>query len=578
MEQQLKKRIDIAAGRQPADLLITGGRVADVYSGCFFFVFLAVLDGLIAAVGPWGTYRGIETVDAAGRYLIPGLIDSHIHIESSFLNPAELGRLLVPLGTSTIIADPHEIVNVAGLAGLNYMLEASEGLALDVKFMLPSCVPATSFENAGAVLDAPDMEAPLGNSRILGLGEMMNYPAVANGDEAVLAKIGLALKRGKLIDGHSPGIGGKELAAYAAAMIHTDHECSTVEEMRRRLELGMYVMLRQGSACKDLRNLLPGVNAHNSRRCILCSDDYQPRSILTEGHINNDLRICVESGLEPITAIRMATLNAAECFGLNDRGGFSPGKRADVVIINNLSEFKPGMVFIRGIRAAENGQYLLPPVKRDDTVLRNSFHVKDFSAQKLALRAASDTVTVIDVKPGGVLTGKGRALIRRDESGQFIFTPGDDIAKIAVIERHKNTGNAGVALIRGYGIKQGAVALSVAHDSHNIIVVGCSDNDMAAAVNRLIEMSGGAVLVLDGRVIEEMPLPLGGLMSDRSGEWVDEKLISLQRLAVEQLGVNRDVEPLMTLCFMSLPVIPELKITDRGLFDVGSFNFIQLEC
>ncbi|MCL2878926.1 MAG: adenine deaminase [Treponema sp.] len=574
---ELQKRIDTASGRRPADLLITNGIIADVYSGLFTEGELAVSDGKIAAIGGKGTYRGLETVDAAGQYLLPGLIDSHIHIESSFLCPSELARLLVPLGTSTIIADPHEIVNVAGLAGLDYMLKASEDLALDIKFMLPSCVPAASFENSGASLGAGDMKVPLANSRILGLGEMMNYPGVINGEKDVLDKIFLALQQEKLIDGHSPGLGGSGLAAYAAAMIHTDHECSGAEEMNRRIALGMYILLRQGSACRDLRNLLPGVTAANSRRCVLCSDDYQPRSILNEGHINNDIRICVEFGLDPMTALRMATLNAAECYGLCDRGGFSPGKRADIVLVNNLAEFKPGKVFINGVLAAENGNYLPPVVHHDDTVLRNSIHVKDFSAKKLAMHIASDTVYVIDIKPDGVLTGKGIAQIRKNDAGNFIFDPDADIAKIAVIERHKNTGNVGLGFLRGYGIKRGAIAVSVAHDSHNIIVVGCSDNEMALAVQRIIRLTGGAALVLDDAVIDEMPLPLGGIMSDRPGEWVDEKLKSLGAAAVNILGVRADIEPLMTLCFMALPVIPELKITDRGLFDVASFDFIPLE-
>ncbi|MDR1319617.1 MAG: adenine deaminase [Treponema sp.] len=573
----LRKLIDVAAGRQPADLLVRNGKIADVYSGHFIEGELAVAEGRIAAMGEAGTYGGNKIADAEGQYVLPGFIDSHIHIESSFLTPSELCRLLVPLGTAAIIADPHEIVNVAGLAGLEYMLAASEGLALDIKFMLPSCVPSTPFEHAGALLDAKSLEEPMTKERILGLGEMMNYPGVINGDDDTLDKLLLAIRQGKLIDGHSPGLGGQKLRAYMAGMIHTDHECSSVKEMTERLSRGMYVMLRQGSACRDLRSLIPAVTPENSRRCLLCSDDYQPRSILGEGHINNDLRICVEEGLSPMTALRMATLNAAECFGLRDRGGFAPGLRADMTLVQDLKEFRPERVFIGGEPAAERGRFLLPPGKRDDSAVRGSFHVKDFSVKKLALRLASGSVWVIDIKPGGVLTGKGRAEIRRDASGNFVFDPAADIAKIAVIERHQNTGNVGLGLIRGYGIRRGAAAISVAHDSHNIICAGTNDADMAAAVERIIALGGGAVLTHNGMVLEEMPLPLGGLMSDRDGVWVDEKLSSLQRKAVEDLGVNRGVEPLMTLCFMSLPVIPEIKITDLGLFDVGAFKFIPLE-
>jgi adenine deaminase len=575
----LKKLISTAAGNTPADLLVRGGKIADVYSGRFIEGDLVVTDGLVAAIGKPGLYQGLEIIDAAGQYVLPAFIDSHIHIESSFLSPPELGRLLVPRGTSTIIADPHEIANVAGLAGLDYMLQVSEDIVLDIKFMLPSCVPCTSYEHNGAILDAAVLEAPLKHERILGLGELMDYQGVINENDDILEKILLALNQGKLIDGHSPGLSGRDLSAYMAGMVHTDHECSTVEEMNQRIEMGMYVMLRQGSACHDLQKLLQGVTSQNSRRCLFCSDDCQPKTILEKGHIDNSLRLCVEYGLDPMIALRMATLNAAECFGLKDRGGFAPGLRADIVLLNNLEEFKVSKTFIKGKLAALDGSFLFPhiPPHSGDSILRSSFHVKDFSARKLVLPLNSDHVWVIDVRPGTVVTGKKRATVKRDSSGAFVFNPSVDIAKIAVVERHRNTGNVGLGLIRGYGIRCGAAAISVAHDSHNIIVVGANDNDMVLAVETLISLGGGAVLVRNGTILERMPLPLGGLMSDQTGEWVDLKLRSLQQKAVEELGINKDVEPLMTLCFMSLPVIPELKITDMGLFDTLAFKFIPLE-
>ncbi|MDR0585115.1 MAG: adenine deaminase [Treponema sp.] len=579
----LKKLIAVAAGRRPAELLVRGGKIADVYSGRFIEGDLAIADGLVAVIGGAGSYQGLELIDADGRYVLPAFIDSHIHIESSFLSPPELGRLLVPRGTATIIADPHEVVNVAGLAGLDYMLQASGDIALDIKFMAPSCVPCTPFEHNGAALDAAALETPLKHERILGLGEMMDYQGVINENDDVLEKILLALKQGKLIDGHSPGLGGRDLSAYMAGMIHTDHECSTVEEMQKRLGMGMYVMLRQGSACRDLKKLLPGLTGENSRRCVLCTDDCQPRTIFEEGHIDNHLRLCVEYGLDPMTALRMATLNAAECFGLKDRGGFAPGLRADIALVDNLRDFRVEKVFIKGKLSARDGRFLPPPApprapaRAGGTVLRASFHVKDFSARRLVLPLVSDHVWVIDISPGSVVTGKGKAAVKRDSSGAFQFDPAADVAKIAVVERHRNTGNVGLGLIRGYGIRRGAVAVSVAHDSHNIIAVGAGDGDMAAAVERLIALNGGAVLVRDGAILEEMPLPLGGLMSDQSGEWVDRKLRSLQQKAVDDLGVNDKIEPLMTLCFMSLPVIPCLKITDMGLFDTSAFKFIPVE-
>ncbi|MDR1863335.1 MAG: adenine deaminase [Treponema sp.] len=576
-KKELKNLIDTAAGRVPADLVIRNGIIADVYSGGFIEGDLALSGGLIAALGEKGSYEGRETLDAGGLYVLPGYIDSHIHIESSFLSPSELARLLIPLGTAALIADPHEIVNVRGMAGFDYMLRAAEGLPLDIKFMAPSCVPATAFENAGAVLDAEDLRFPLENERVLGLGEMMDYEGLIRGDEKILAKILLALEKDKLIDGHSPGLSGKGLNAYMAGFIHTEHECSSPEEMRERLSRGMYIMLRQGSACRDLRRLLPAVTRENSRRCLLCSDDCQAGTILEEGHIDKDLRICVEEGLDPMTAIRMATLNPAECFGLDDRGGLAPGKRADLVLVKDLREFKAQRVFLRGVLAAREGVCLLPLPQADSGTVRGSMGVRDFSPERLKLPLSSDQVWVIDLKAGTVVTGKGRARVNRNGAGCFRYDPSLDVVKIAVVERHKNTGNVGLGLLRGYGIKRGAAALSVSHDSHNIIAAGTGDADMAAAVERLIVLGGGAVLARDGKILEDLPLPLGGLMSDLGGGEVAAKLASLKEKAVRELGINADLEPLMSLCFMSLLVIPELKISDRGLFDAGAFKFIDIE-
>ena len=570
----LKKGIDVAAGRIPADLVIKNCKIADVYAGEIIEGSIAVSDGMIAGIGE---YEGLIEVDAQGRYALPGFIDSHIHIESSYVSPEELGRLLVPCGASTIIADPHEIVNVCGLQGLEYMMNASENTALDIRFMLPSCVPATPFENAGATVLAEDMKVVIDREKILGLGEFMNFPGVVFASDDVLDKLLLAKKHHKLIDGHSPGLKGNALNAYAFPQIHNDHECATIQDLRDRISRGMYVMLRQGSACHDLKTLLKGVTVHNSRRCLLCSDDRQPKTILEIGHLDDHLRICVEEGLDPITAIRMASLNAAECFGLSDRGAIAPGLRADIVLVDDLKGFHVNRMFIKGELAAEEGRYLFPVHRYDDSSVRSSFHVKDFSAEKLRLRLKSDEVYVIDVLPGGVVTGKGKANVKWDESGEFVYDPAADIVKVAVIERHKNTGNVALALLRGYGIRHGAVALSIAHDSHNIIVVGTNDADMVFAVERLIEQGGGIVLANDISVLESMPMPLGGIMSDQSGEWVMEKLNVLHEKAYEALGISGSVEPVMTLCFMSLAVIPELKLTDMGLFDVTKFSFIDLE-
>jgi adenine deaminase len=574
-KHSLKKRIDTAAGRRPADLVIKNCRIVDVYNSSIIEgKSIAISDGCIVGIGD---YQGVHEIDAQGQYAAPGFIDSHIHIESSYVTPEEIGRLLVPHGTTTIIADPHEIVNVCGMEGMNYMLEASEGTKLDIRYMLPSCVPATPFENAGAVIDAAKMKEPLRDSRILGLGEFMNYPGVVEADDEVMNKLLIAINGGKLIDGHSPGLTGKELNAYVACGIHTDHECSTEEEMLDRLSRGLYILLREGSACHNLRTLLKAVTPANSRRCLLCSDDRQPETILKLGHLDNHLRICVEEGISPVTAIQMASLNAAECYGLHDRGAIAPGLRADIVLLDNLKDFNVQRVFIQGEEVAREGKYL-PEIRRCDiSAVQGSFHVKDFSVEKLRLKLNSRHVNVIDILPGGVVTAKGMAEVALDEKGEFIWQPEQDIVKAAVVERHRGTGNVGLALIRGYGIRSGAVALSIAHDSHNIITVGTKDEDMALAVESLVKQGGGIVLVKNGEIINCMPMVVGGIMSDRSGEWVSEKLSQIHKDAYEQLGISKAVEPIMTLCFMSLPVIPEIKVTDKGLFDVTRQAFIPIE-
>lgn len=575
MEKQiLKKLIDVAAGREPADLVIKNCKVVDVYSGLVTAGDIALCGGLIAGVGE---YEGKAVVDAEGKYAAPGFIDSHIHIESAFVSPEEIGRLLVPYGGTTIIADPHEIVNVCGIAGMEYMLDAAEETVLDIKYMLPSCVPATPFEHAGANVDAAAMEGPIKDDRVLGLGEFMNFVGVTAADDDALDKLMVAIRAGKLIDGHSPALSGKSLNAYAAAQIHTDHECSTVEEMRDRIARGMYVLMRQGSACHDLRTLLKGVTPENSRRCLLCSDDRQPRTILELGHLDDHLRICVEEGLDPITAIRMATMNAAECFRLYDRGAIAPGLRADIVLLDDLRSFRVRAVFIEGRLAAEDGNYLLPVRRISYEKAAGSVRVKDFSKNKLKLSLKTGHVNTIDIIPGGVVTTKGSAVVKVGSDGDFVFDPALNIAKMVVVERHQMTGNVAKALLRGYGIKRGAVALSIAHDSHNIIAVGVNNDEIAFAIESLIAMNGGVVMVCGGEVLESMPLPIGGIMSDQSGEWVDKKLTSLHETAQKQLGVGNDIEPVMTLCFMSLAVIPEIKLTDKGLFDVTKFDFISLE-
>jgi adenine deaminase len=573
-KEQLKKRIDTAAGRLPADLVIKNAKVIDVFGGSVIEGDIAISDGCIVGVGK---YDGEIIHDAKGKFASPGFIDSHIHIESAYVTPEEIGRLLVPLGTTTIIADPHEIVNIKGHEAISYMLDAADKTVLDIKYMMPSCVPATPFEHAGASVSANDISETLKSGKVLGLGEFMDFPSVVGATDFALDRLMAAHDLGSHIDGHCPGLSENALNAYVSAGISTDHEVTTIEAMSDRISRGMYVLMRQGSACNDLEVLLNGVTTENSSRCLLCSDDRQPKTILEKGHIDNHLRTCVNKGISPITALRMATLNAAECFKLSDRGAIAPGLKADIVLLDDLTDFRVSEVFIEGELVAEGGKYLPEITRSDCSSMESSFHVKDFSKKKLKMQLKSDYVRIIDILPRGVVTGNGRATVKLDADGDFIRDENVDIVKMAVVERHKNTGNVAVALLRGYGIKSGAVALSITHDSHNIITTGTTDDDIAFAVESLIAQGGGVVLVKDGVILQTMPLPVGGIMSTESCEWVNEKLIALHETASTELGISGDVDPLMTLCFMALPVIPELKLTDMGLFDVNEFKFVPIE-
>ncbi|WP_196593065.1 adenine deaminase [Pectinatus sottacetonis] len=573
-KEYLRKLIDTAKGRRKADLVLKNCQIVDVYNAKLIKGDIAVAGASIAGIGK---YTGSEEKNMNGGFVIPGLIDSHIHIESSCVSPEEIGALLVPHGTSTIIADPHEIVNVCGMNGLAYMIKAAANTRLDIKYMMPSCVPATPFEHAGANITADVMRDMMASDKILGLGEFMNFPGVIAADEEVLAKILTAKENGKIIDGHGPGLAGNDLNTYIAAGISDDHECTTVEEMNAKLERGMYILLRNGSACHDLIKLVKGVTAANERRCLLCSDDRQPKTIFSKGHLEDHLRICVRAGLDPFTAIRMATINAAECFGLTDRGGIAPGKKADLVVVDDLENFNVSDVYIDGILTASRGQYLPQIKKYPINKVTGTCHVKDFSQEKLSLKLTSNKVKTIDIMPDGVVTGQGTAIVQLNENSEFVYSPDNDIVKIAVIERHKYTGNVATGLLRNYGIKKGAVAVSIAHDSHNIIAVGTNDKDIYYAVNELIKHQGGIVLSCAAKTIAAMPMPIAGIMSDKDGRWVNDKLTIIHKVAYEKLGINRNIDPIMTLCFMALPVIPKLKITDMGLFDVTKFAFTSVE-
>ncbi len=574
---RIKRLLDVAAGRQRADLCITGAHVVDVYNGEVNDCDVLVADGHFAGFGGDGFPVAHTVVDAHGAYMTPGFVDSHVHIESSHCSPPEFCRLVVPRGTTTVIADPHEICNVCGLAGLDYMLASSENLPLSVFLMIPSCVPATPFENAGATMLADTISQRMDQQRVLGLGELMNYVGVVAADDAILDKLMVARKSHKRVDGHSPSLQGASLDAYAASGVLTDHECETPQDLHERIRRGMYVLLREGSACRNVSALLAGVTDRNQRRCLFCTDDRQPKSILEEGHINNNMRLAVAGGLDPINALCMATINACECYGLRDRGAIAPGMKADFCLLDNLQDFQAIDVYVDGQHVAHEGNYLLPVPHYEPKGVSGKMQVSNFSESRLHLPLSSTTANVIEIIPGGVVTKLSQQPVHvRD--GVWVHDPSVDVLKLAVVERHHGTGNVGVALISGYGLQGGAIGMSIAHDSHNIIVVGDNDHDMAVAVQALVAMGGGIVMAKDGKVLDSLCLPIAGLMTDETAMSVDQSLSRMHQVAVKQLHVNTDVDPFMTLCFMALPVIPAVKLTDEGLFDVTTFSFIPVSC
>lgn len=575
--EELEKMINVAAGREPADLMVKNCNIVDVFNRTTFRGDVLVSGSRIAGFGGEGFPAALKVVDANGSYLVPGLVNGHVHIESSHCSPEEYARMVVPCGTTTAVCDPHEICNVCGLDGLDYMLEASRNLPADLFFMFPSCVPATPFEHAGDVLLADSVRKRIDDPRILGLGELMNLPGVVLCDKDVIDKVMVCKEAGKHIDGHSPSATGSQLDAYCSSLVVNDHECETPEELVEKVRKGMYVMLREGSACKNLLKLLKGVTQYNMDRCLFCTDDRQPKSILEEGDIDNNVRLAIQGGLEPIDAIRMATINGALCHRLHDRGAIAPGYKADFLIVDDLRQFRPRMVFHNGTAVAENGKYLFKSSASDASKVSGRMLVAPLSLESFALHLKSSKVRCIDVIPGGVVTGEFIADVKRDEEGRWIHDPKQDIVKIAVIERHRKTGFMYRCLIHNYGLRNGAIATTIAHDSHNLIIIGDNDDDMLAAARHLIEIGGGIAMVRDGKTLDSLPLPIAGLMTQSSGEDVERKLTQMHRTAIELLHVNKEIDPFMTLSFMALPVIPKLKITDSGLFDYDEFKFVPLE-
>lgn len=574
-KRKLIKLIDVAAGRKKADLVLKNAKIVDVFQAKILIGDIAISDGYIAGIG--GSYQGVEERNYTGKYVAPGFIEAHIHIESSYVSPEEFSRVFIPRGTTTILADPHEIVNVAGLKGLDYMVNAAKNAKMDIRYMMPPCVPATNFETSGADLYADDMEDALKTGEVDGLAELMNFPGVINADDKMIDEILMAKKYGARIDGHAPQVVGKDLNAYIAAGPANDHECSTLEEAEERLARGMYLLLREGSVTQDLRKLLPIVNTANSRRCLLSGDDVQAKTAINKGHLDNSIRICIDEGLNPITAIQMATLNPAEYCGLNDRGAIAPGRRADMVVFESLEDFAVEETYILGEKLSQGNEYLGEVNYYPIDSVESSMHVKDFTREKLQLHLNSDKVRAIGVVPGEVLTTEEHVTVRRDGDGNFVYNDQEDVTKIVVVERHHNTGNVNVNLLSGYGIKAGAIAISIGHDSHNIIATGTNDDDIFMAVNELIKQEGGAVVVKDEKVISRMELKIAGLMCNLPAEKMIAQQDALDEAVHEELGVPDNVNPVMTLSFMPLAVIPKLKITDKGLVDVEKNAFVSNE-
>lgn len=562
----LKEIIAVAQGEVPADLWLCNAQLVNVCSGEVHPADVALYDGKIVG---FGEYEARETLDLRGHYLCPGFIDAHVHLESSMVTPPQFARAVLPRGTTAVMSDPHEIANVLGTEGIRYMLDASQGIPLDVYVMLPSCVPATHMGTSGASLSAEDLTPLWDHPRVIGLAEMMNTPGVLFRDPGVLAKLRSAGERP--IDGHAPSLSGKDLAAYIAAGIHSDHECTTLEEAREKLRRGMHIFIREGTTAHNLRNLLPLVTPQNAHMCHFCTDDRHPADLLDEGHIDDLVRTAIGEGLDPIVAIQMATLHTAHAFGLRKVGAVAPGYRADLLVFDDPQDLAILLVFKAGRLVAEGGAYCGP----DLDVLQppaGTMHVAR-EGLDLAVPAEGEWIKVIEVVPGQVVTRKRveRATVR---GGQVVADPERDLLKMAVVERHHATGNVGLGFVRGVGLKRGAIASSVAHDAHNIVVIGAEDGDMLAAIDEVVRMEGGQVVVAGGEVLSSVPLPVAGLMSDQPLEEVRDQVEALTQAAYS-LGCVLPA-PLMTMSFLALEVIPELKLTDQGLVDVTQFDFVPL--
>ncbi|HII06717.1 MAG TPA: adenine deaminase [Methanotrichaceae archaeon] len=564
---KLEELIAAARGEVEVDLLLEGADIVNTLSGERYRSDVAIHEDIVVG---FDCSSSRKTFDLSGKVLAPGFIDGHVHIESAMVTIPEYARAVVPRGTTTVVADPHEIANVLGLEGIRYMLDCTRLSPLDVRIMLPSCVPATHLETSGASLDAEALSKLIDEDGVLGIAEMMNYPGVIFKDPQVLAKIRLAGE--KRVDGHCPLLSGRDLAAYVAAGIGSDHECTSLEEAREKLRLGMRIMIREGTAAKNLDDLLPLVNDVNSRRFLFVSDDRHPSDILREGHIDSMVRRAVESGLDPIAAIQIASLNAAEYFGLSNLGAIAPGRRADIVVLDDLEKLEVLKVLKDGKVVAEGGR-LIAPLRKAQRPALASMQVGQIGPKSFDIKAEGDLARVIGIVPNQIITRSLR-LQPKIVDGYVVADVERDVLKMAVVERHRGTGNVGLALVSGFGLARGAIATSVAHDSHNIAAVGTDSEEIFRAVSAVREMEGGLVVVDQGVVTASLPLPIAGLLSDRSMDEVVKKIEEVVE-AAKDLGSTLE-DPFMTLSFLCLPVIPELKLTDRGLVDMNRFDFVPL--
>ncbi|MBI4296596.1 MAG: adenine deaminase [Chloroflexi bacterium] len=566
--EEKKHVISVAKGESPADLLLKNARVVNVFNGAVESASVAISGDTIAGIGDYRKAK--ETIDLNGRYLAPGLINGHTHIESSMLDIPQYAQAVVPRGTLAVVTDLHEIANVCGLAGLRYVLNCIRSLPLDLFLLAPSCVPASPLETSGATLGPEDIKQVLQWPQCIGLGEVMNFPGVLAGDESILSKIKLA--GGRVVDGHAPGVSGQNLNAYVSAAIGSDHESVTLEEASEKLSRGMYLMIREGTSEKNLDALLPLVTDKTYKRCLFVVDDRNCADLLQSGDIDAVVRKAIRRGLDPVRAIQMATVNSAEYFRLDRYGAIAPGYSANLIVLDDLVEFAINEVFYRGRLVSKEGRPLFPLNRCLRRGVTNTVQIKSFGIEDLRLTVTRDTVLIIEIVPGQIFTRKRMEKVKISEGG-IVSDTEKDILKLVVVERHKATGNIGLGLVKGFNLKRGALASSVAHDSHNIVAVGTSDSDILAAIKQVERLQGGLVAVADGKVLASLALPIAGLLSDKPLVTVVAEHNQLERVA-RDLG-TRLPAPFATLSFLALPVIPELKLTDQGLVDVNEFKIIE---